>query len=242
MTGLSRRLQQFAALVRRLPLHPQWLLRERDFQTAGLATAQPGLLVDLGCADRWVEGVISGQVEYLGIDSVSSGRDRYGARPTVFGDACRVPLRSSIAETVALFEVAEHLEDPDSALNEISRILKPGGRLLLSIPFLYPVHDAPTDFQRFTEHGLRMRIERAGLAVESIVPTLSAVETAGLILSLTLASASLRISRDFGPGWLIMPFLLVSIPVVNVLAWLGGRILPDWSASTSGYFATATRH
>lgn len=241
MSGLPRRLRWLAGLVRRSPLHPQWLLREREFQSAALATAQPGLLIDLGCADRWVERALPAHVGYLGIDSIRSGRDRYGARPTVFGDACCIPIRSAVAQTVVLFEVAEHLEDPEQALLESSRILSPGGRLLLSMPFLYPVHDAPADFQRFTEHGLRLRIESAGFAVESIVPTLSAAETAGLIASLTLAAATLRICRGFGPGWLIAPFLVLSIPAVNLLAWLGGRTLPDWSATTSGYFAIATR-
>ncbi len=51
--------------------------------------------------------------------------------------------------------VLEHVDDYPSGLNEITRILKPKGILLLGLPFRQPLHGSPNDYWRFTEHGIR---------------------------------------------------------------------------------------
>lgn len=58
-------------------------------------------------------------------------------------------------DLVLMVEVLEHVHNPSLAINEIYRVLKPGGQLLLTTPFLFPIHDAPNDFFRFTKFGLK---------------------------------------------------------------------------------------
>ncbi len=58
-------------------------------------------------------------------------------------------------DCVFCISVLEHVDDVQSALNEIHRILKPGGILLLGLPFRQAIHDAPQDFWRFTVYGVR---------------------------------------------------------------------------------------
>jgi SAM-dependent methyltransferase len=65
------------------------------------------------------------------------------------------PLRSSTFDAVLMLNVLEHLTDGRSTLREIHRILRPGGVLILAVPFLYHVHAAPDDFHRFTASALR---------------------------------------------------------------------------------------
>lgn len=62
-------------------------------------------------------------------------------------------------------EVMEHVADWDSAFYNLFRILKPGGRALLTCPFVYPLHEEPFDFWRPTKHALRFFAERHGLMV-----------------------------------------------------------------------------
>lgn len=64
-------------------------------------------------------------------------------------------LEDSVFDAVYCSGVLEHVDDYQSALTEITRILKRGGTLLLGLPFRQPVHMAPTDYWRFTEYGIK---------------------------------------------------------------------------------------
>lgn len=56
--------------------------------------------------------------------------------------------------------VLEHVDDPQAAMAEIERVLRPGGLLLLGVPFRQAIHMRPNDFWRFTEYGVRVLLER----------------------------------------------------------------------------------
>jgi len=62
----------------------------------------------------------------------------------------------------------ERAHDAEAAVSESARILKPGGRLLITVPFLYPTHEAPYDFWRTTHWGLRSVLTRHGLEVDTL--------------------------------------------------------------------------
>ncbi len=72
----------------------------------------------------------------------------------VCGDAHALPLATASFDTVVASQVFEHLHTPRLALSEVARVLRPGGHLLLAVPFLYFVHQAPHDYQRLTRYGL----------------------------------------------------------------------------------------
>ena len=77
------------------------------------------------------------------------------ARPRVVGDAQRLPFPSECFDVVIANNVIEHLEDPQLGTAEILRVVRPSGLVLFTVPFLYPVHEAPHDFTRFTVYGLQ---------------------------------------------------------------------------------------
>lgn len=64
-------------------------------------------------------------------------------------------LRDDSYDCVFCSGVLEHVDDHMAGLNEITRILKPGGILLLGLPFRQSIHMGVQDFWRFTEHGIR---------------------------------------------------------------------------------------
>jgi SAM-dependent methyltransferase len=66
-----------------------------------------------------------------------------------------LPIRNSSVDGVISISVFEHLEKPEFAMREVTRILKPGGSLFIATPFQYPFHGAPYDFTRWTMIGLR---------------------------------------------------------------------------------------
>ena len=77
-----------------------------------------------------------------------------GARPVILGDAHSIPFLNEMFDVILANNVIEHLHDPIRGVNEMRRILRPGGTLYFTIPFLYPVHEAPNDYMRLTRFGL----------------------------------------------------------------------------------------
>lgn len=226
--------------LRGTPLHPQWLLSDRGQIIDRLRAIHGGVVLDIGCADRWTEAHLASECRYIGLDSVFTGASMYGARPTLFGDAARLPIAGNSVDCVLFFEVLEHLRAPRDALREIARVLRPGGKLLMSVPFLYPIHDAPHDYQRYTIHGLERELQAVGLRIEQIHPSLGSLECAGLIACLALAGTAIRSAKQKSPSILLAPVLIALVPLVNLLAWLGGKLFPGWPAITSGYTLVAT--
>lgn len=233
------RLQRLAALLRATPLHPQWLLGRGNAFRERLGTLPPGRVLDIGCADRWVERALPAGCEYIGLDYPATGAAMYGSRPDVFGDAARLPLPDASVDAVVMLEVLEHLREPQAALAEAARVLRPGGRLLLSMPFLYPIHDAPHDYQRLTVHGLTRDLHLAGFDGLEVDRRLSALETSAVLAAIVLAASAIGSVRARSLSLFIAPLLLASVPVVNVAGWLAGRFLPDWAAMTNGYIVHA---
>ena len=75
--------------------------------------------------------------------------------PTVLGDANCLPFKEGVFDCVKCTELLEHVEHPRRAIEEIWRVLKPAGTLILSTPFNIPIHADPYDFQRFTDYKLK---------------------------------------------------------------------------------------
>jgi SAM-dependent methyltransferase len=238
---IARRLRGWIASLRATPLHPQWLHCSPRDALPEADSLPAGLLLDIGCADRWLRSRLRTGIAYVAVDYPAVGGSRYSARPDVFGDVQGLPVRDAVCDSVALLEVLEHVPDPDRALSEIFRVLRPGGSLLLSAPFAYPLHDQPYDFRRFTNHGLRWMLERHGFRVTSMRATTSGVAAAAVCLNLAIAAAAVASweRRSLGLLW-TLPALLV-VPLVNVCAWFASRIGPDAGVFTSGYVALASR-
>lgn len=79
---------------------------------------------------------------------------RPNAHVHALADAYQLPFGEGTFDVVVCAEVIEHMREPARALEEVRRVLKPGGKLLLTTPFAFPIHYAPTDYYRFTRFGL----------------------------------------------------------------------------------------
>lgn len=238
----SLTMQRMLNALRATPFHPQWLLPSRRWVESLLKPMASGRVLDIGCANRWIAHHVDRRVHYIGLDYPATGASLYLATPDVFADAATLPIASNSVEVVVMLEVLEHLERPSDAMLEAARVLRSDGTLLMSMPFLYPVHDAPHDFQRYTEFGLRREASSAGLDIVSLEPALDAIRSAGLLACLAIAGvARAAIAHRMLLAPIMLPLAGVAILLINVLAWFGSKLLPSWPALTMGYRLVARK-
>lgn len=237
-----RELRRWLHSLRRCPLHPQWLVLRREHHHLRRQIADlRGVLLDIGCGDGWLRSAVSGQCHYLGLDYPPAVAAGYSGEVEVYGDAARLPLADDSVDTVALLEVLEHLPNPQQAMAEVARVLKPGGLLLLSVPFCYPLHDEPRDFQRWTCHGLTGLLDRQGFTVTQQRYHGEPLETVALLAAIALARGGLDLIRLRHPGIILLPLLVALIPVVNIVGWGLSAVLPGSGLMPWGYALEARR-
>lgn len=76
-------------------------------------------------------------------------------QPDFVCDVCDMaPIADNSIDAIVCMEVLEHVTNPVKAISEMRRVLKDGGIIIGSTPFIFPIHDAPNDFFRYTKFGL----------------------------------------------------------------------------------------
>lgn len=138
------------------------------FMRAQLAAfVVPGARVlDVGCGDQPLRSEVERRGgRYLGVDLESGGDE---ARVQVIGSGLALPIRGGSCELVVCSEVLEHVPAPADAFGELVRVTCPGGRIVLTVPFIYPLHEEPYDFVRLTPHAIARLASIHGLEVEHL--------------------------------------------------------------------------
>ena len=121
-------------------------------------------------------------------------------------DLCALPFADKTFDAAINIVTLEHLPEPLRALQEIARVLRPGAKLLIAVPHEWEVHQSPHDFYRYTRHGLRFLLERAGFTNIEIQPAGGYFR----LLSRRLLNAvqfSLVLGILFAPLALVLPLL-----------------------------------
>lgn len=131
--------------------------------TLGETKSYPPLIIDIGCGNKPYADLFEG-CQHIGVNPST-----VDATPDIVGDALQLPLRDSIADIVLCTQVLEHVERPWELISECCRVLKPGGFLVLSAPFYWPLHEEPWDFFRYTHHGLRSLVITERLEVITLM-------------------------------------------------------------------------
>jgi SAM-dependent methyltransferase len=121
-------------------------------------------VVDIGCGHKPYADLFEG-CDYLGVDY--SDND---SSPDIIADAMNIPLESETADIVFSTQVIEHVPNPKEMVKECFRLLKPGGYLILTGPFYWPLHEEPYDFHRFTKYGFESMLSNSGFSFWEIRP------------------------------------------------------------------------
>lgn len=229
-------IEKVTNFIKSTPFHPQWLIFRDNYKSLlALSNYIKGNTLDIGCSNKAAKKYLPDGCHYIGLDYYRTAIEWYETLPEVYGDAQNLPLISKSIETVLLLDVLEHLHDPEECLREINRVLVDDGVLIIQVPFIYPIHDAPLDFNRWTQFGLRKLIHAHGFNIIEEKHKGDPLETAGIIINIAMTKTILNWIKQKNPAALIALLMPIFILITNILAKLLGFISQPDTLMPWGY-------
>lgn len=152
-------------------VHPQYTVLK--FQREAIEEAKKyakGKLIDIGCGRMPYRKELEPLVDsYIGVDHPKVSKlYKSDVKPEVLADAKKLPFQNNSFDIALLIQVLEHVDEPGKVIKEAARVLKPGGILIISVPFFYPLHDMPYDWGRYSPTALKSFIDQASLRLVKI--------------------------------------------------------------------------
>jgi SAM-dependent methyltransferase len=195
------------------------LLRE----VSALSRMVSGSVLDIGCGEKPYERLFHCD-KYVGME-LGSCLNRQTKKADIFYDGKHIPAKDNFFDSVVMFEVLEHVFNADGLLKEVRRVLKPGGLLLMSVPFIWDEHEQPYDWGRYSSFGLNALVSRNEFKVLKQQKSVTGIAVVFQLLNAYLDK--LKMMRR----WYVR--LLISISViflVNLIGQILKNLLPDNSA------------
>lgn len=151
-------------LARLIPQARFFTYRWRLFANAERYLPQlRGRVLDIGAERQPFRSYLAPEVTYIALDVVPAP----GLH--VVGSALALPFGDATFDAAICTEVLEHVPEPEQALRNIARVLRPGGRLYVTVPMSWGLHYVPHDYYRFTRFGIQHLLTKAGFEVEVVV-------------------------------------------------------------------------
>jgi len=181
-----------------------------------------GLVLDVGCGEKPYRPLLlsapSRGSAYVGVDLPGNPY----STPDLVWDGATLPNADASVDSVLLTEVLEHCADPASVLCEVFRVLRPGGFLFLTVPFIWPLHALPHDEFRYTPFSLERLLVGAGFSQ----PRIAATGGRDAVLAITLGIWAKRRPAASWAGAAWRRLLCIALwPVVWLLMRLDVRPL-----------------
>jgi SAM-dependent methyltransferase len=178
-----------------------------------------GRLLDIGCGSKpYAELFFVDEYVGLEIDNIET---RKKGIANYYYDGNSFPFEVEQFDAVLCNQVFEHVFNPDFFMSEISRVLRPSGKLLLSVPFTWDEHEQPYDFARYSSFALKFILEQHGFRVIGQIKTCADTTTIFQLINAYLYKIFIHRSRT-------MQFLLTItvIAFFNIMGVLIGKALP----------------
>jgi SAM-dependent methyltransferase len=145
-------------------VNPFYFARKGLFEhISDLAKNITGRTLDVGCGQKPYETLFKAS-QYIGLE-IDSPENRQHKKADYYYDGNTFPFQDGEFDSIVINEVFEHVFNPDGFLGELNRVLKPEGRVLMTVPFCWDEHEQPNDYARYSSFGLISIVERHGFKV-----------------------------------------------------------------------------
>lgn len=183
-----------------------------------LSSEISGKILDVGCGTKPYKDFFN-FIEYIGLE-FDTGIDNEKKSADYYYDGKIFPFQTESFDSVICNQVLEHIFEPEDFLKETFRVLKPKGKLLLTVPFVWDEHEQPFDFARYSSFGLKHLLNRAGFR---IIIHKRSVNNISVIFQL-LSGYFYKISfKNKFLKWVVM--FLIIFPS-NLIGIILGKLLP----------------
>ena len=177
-----------------------------------------GTLLDVGCGQMPYKPLFlsdDSKVEtYIGLD-LQGGLHAQLSQPDLLWDGQTIPLDDASIDCAIATEVFEHCPELEVVLKEIWRVLRPGGILFFTVPFIWNLHEVPFDEYRYTPFSLQRHLRSSGFSIIEIKALGGWDASLAMMLGLWSRRRYLQKGRISKMLKLIFSYLL--LPIVYIL-------------------------
>lgn len=201
-----------------------------------------GRVLDIGCGAQIYRDLVPAEAAYRGIDTIDAkARFGYDVPDTHYFEGECWGLEDGSFDVALCTEVLEHIDAPAAFLARTARVLRPGGLLLLTVPFAARWHFIPYDYWRYTPSSLNMLLTAAGFA-EVRVQARGNPLTVACYKVMALQLMLLFGSDTGGPGPVKRVLGVVLLPLLGAVACVANATMrADWGDDCLGYTVIARR-
>jgi SAM-dependent methyltransferase len=178
-----------------------------------------GRLLDVGCGQKPYRSLMDVE-DYVGLE-IDSPSARYAGTADAYYDGKTFPFADASFDSVLTNQVLEHVFTPTAFLAEISRVLKPGGSVVITVPFVWDEHEQPYDYARYSSFGLKHLLETSGFEVVAMEKSMADVR-----VLFQLINAYLYKLNPFTTSRLRLAYNLTYAAPVNLVGELLSRFTP----------------
>jgi len=234
-------LKKLESAIKYTVFHPQWLSNRYHKNSRKILAALDGVtILEIGSGDSQLNSLLKPSNLLVTVDYPATNR-RYNHSPDIFADAALLPVRNESIDAALLLEVAEHVIHDVDSIKEVYRVLKHSGKFYFSVPFIYPMHDQPYDFRRYTLHGVKVLLSDNGFVIEKIIQHGNSIVTALQLINLGVLELCKKSLQSYLAAGAMLTALLYPVCIlINILA-LPAIFFNSLNASCFGYFVIAKK-
>jgi len=156
--------QQYHPGIIGMLINPFYFARKGLYESvSALSSVITGTTLDVGCGNKPYE-TLFGSSRYIGLE-IDSPENRQNKKADFYYDGTRFPFQNGEFDSVVANQVFEHVFTPEAFLEEIHRVMKDGGFLLLTVPFIWDEHEQPNDYARYSSFGLSSLLKNNGFFI-----------------------------------------------------------------------------
>jgi SAM-dependent methyltransferase len=178
-----------------------------------------GKTLDVGCGHKPYQTLFHAS-EYVGLE-IDSPENRAFKPADYFYDGKHFPFENDEFDSIVINQVFEHIFNPDEFLLEVRRVIKPKGKLLISVPFIWDEHEQPFDYARYSSFGLKSILEKHGFEVKECRKSVSDIRVVFQLINTYLYKKTHTSNQ-----YINFFFILFLMAPFNILGEIFAKVLP----------------